>query len=192
MKWLLEEWFSHLENIGDPGRRKLMSLALTKLLDTNAPWILGRLQELMSLWTDVVTELMEGEMISMSSTFSPIHHFSSSLPFPPPTPSLPNCTTAVHPHKTNRSETNIQTSSLVYGPMPTTTTTAHGDPESPEDLRRRELVYSDPIHTVNLMQFIRTQLQRAIQAQGGQQGIREWVANVDQDVLKAFGALRIL
>lgn len=60
MKWLLEEWFSHLENIGDPGRRKLMSLALTKLLDTNAPWILGRLQELMSLWTDVVTELTEG------------------------------------------------------------------------------------------------------------------------------------
>ncbi|KAJ9666327.1 hypothetical protein H2201_003515 [Coniosporium apollinis] len=149
MKWLLEEWFSHLENIGDPGRRKLMSLALTKLLDTNAPWILGRLQELMSLWTDVVTELMEGG-------------------------------------------DDKHVDSLVYGPMPTTTTTAHGDPESPEDLRRRELVYSDPIHTVNLMQFIRTQLQRAIQAQGGQQGIREWVANVDQDVLKAFGALRIL
>lgn len=76
--------------------------------------------------------------------------------------------------------------------MPTTTTTPHGDPESPEDLRRRELVYSDAVHTVNLVQFIRTQLQRAIQAQGGQAGIREWVANVDQDVLKAFGALRIL
>ncbi|KAK4543323.1 hypothetical protein LTR36_005682 [Oleoguttula mirabilis] len=60
MKWLLEEWFSHLENIGDPSRRKLMCLALTKLLETNQPFILLNLQSLMTMWTDVITELREG------------------------------------------------------------------------------------------------------------------------------------
>lgn len=59
MKWLLEEWFSHLENVGDPSRRKLMCLALTKLLETDRPFILSNLQLLMSLWTDVITELRD-------------------------------------------------------------------------------------------------------------------------------------
>lgn len=59
MKWLLEEWFSHFENIGDPSRRKLMCLALTKLLSTSQPFILGSLQSLMTLWTDMVNELRE-------------------------------------------------------------------------------------------------------------------------------------
>lgn len=61
MKWLLEEWFSHYENIGDPSRRKLMCMALTKLLETNQPFILLSLQSLMSMWTDVVTELREDD-----------------------------------------------------------------------------------------------------------------------------------
>lgn len=59
MKWLLEEWTSHFENIGDPSRRKLTALALTKLLETSQPWILQHLQSLMSIWTDVVVELRE-------------------------------------------------------------------------------------------------------------------------------------
>ncbi|EME46887.1 hypothetical protein DOTSEDRAFT_126805 [Dothistroma septosporum NZE10] len=59
MTWLLEEWFSHFENIGDPARRKLMCLALTKLLETGQPFILTSLQSLMTTWTDVVTELRE-------------------------------------------------------------------------------------------------------------------------------------
>lgn len=59
MKWLLEEWFSHFENIGDPSRRKLMCLALTKLLETNQAFILLNLQSLMTVWTDVITELRE-------------------------------------------------------------------------------------------------------------------------------------
>lgn len=61
MKWLLEEWFSHYENIGDTSRRKLMCMALTKLLETNQPFILLSLQSLMSMWTDVVAELREDE-----------------------------------------------------------------------------------------------------------------------------------
>ena len=61
MKWLLEEWFSHFENVGDPARRKLMCLALTKLLETNQAFILLNLQSLMTIWTDVITELREDE-----------------------------------------------------------------------------------------------------------------------------------
>lgn len=60
MKWLLEEWFSHFENVGDPGRRKLMCLALTRFLEFGAPWILGKLQDLMTVWTDIVIELTDG------------------------------------------------------------------------------------------------------------------------------------
>ncbi|KAF2766839.1 ARM repeat-containing protein [Teratosphaeria nubilosa] len=60
LKWLLEEWFSHFENIGDPSRRKLMVLALTKLLETNQSVILLNLQSLMTIWTDVINELREG------------------------------------------------------------------------------------------------------------------------------------
>lgn len=60
MAWLLTEWFSHFENIGHPTQRKLGCLALTSLLETGAPWILGKLQDLMAVWTDVVTEVQEG------------------------------------------------------------------------------------------------------------------------------------
>ena len=61
IKWLLEEWFSHFETVGDPSRRKLMCLALTALLDTNQTFILLNLQSLMTVWTDVIVELREDE-----------------------------------------------------------------------------------------------------------------------------------
>lgn len=61
MQWLLEEWFSHFENVGDPARRKLMCLALTRLLDTRQPFVLIKLQSLMTMWTDVVVELRNDE-----------------------------------------------------------------------------------------------------------------------------------
>lgn len=58
--WLLEEWFGHIDNIGTLPEKKLMALALTRLLETNADWILGRLQDLMVMWTQVLGELLEG------------------------------------------------------------------------------------------------------------------------------------
>lgn len=60
LDWLLEEWFGHMDNIGNPPEKKLMSLVLTRLMETNAPWILGRLQDLMSMWTAVLGELLDG------------------------------------------------------------------------------------------------------------------------------------
>lgn len=61
MKWLLEEWFSHFDNIGDPSRRKLMCMALTKLLSTSQPFIMSQLQLLMNMWTDLVAELRDDD-----------------------------------------------------------------------------------------------------------------------------------
>ena len=61
MKWLLEEWFSHFENVGDPARRKLMCLALTRLLSTNQTFVLLNLQQLITVWTSVIIELREDE-----------------------------------------------------------------------------------------------------------------------------------
>lgn len=60
LDWLLEEWLGHIENIGDPPNKKLMTLVLTRLLETNQPWMLGRLQSLITMWTDVLGELLDG------------------------------------------------------------------------------------------------------------------------------------
>lgn len=60
LQWALTEWFSHFGNMGEPHKKKLMCLALTKLLETGRAWILDRLQDLVTVWTDVITELQEG------------------------------------------------------------------------------------------------------------------------------------
>ena len=60
MDRVLDEWFSHFGNIGNPTQRKLNCLALTRLLDTGEKWILSRMQDLMTVWTDVIAELQEG------------------------------------------------------------------------------------------------------------------------------------
>ena len=57
--WLLDEWFSHIDDIGHPESRKLNCLALTSLFETGEPFILGRLQSLMSVWTDVINKIVE-------------------------------------------------------------------------------------------------------------------------------------
>lgn len=56
--WLLAEWLEHMDNISHPNQKKLNCMAVTSLLATGEPWILSRLQSLMSLWTDVITELV--------------------------------------------------------------------------------------------------------------------------------------
>ncbi|KAL8949896.1 MAG: hypothetical protein Q9222_004034 [Ikaeria aurantiellina] len=59
MRWLLSEWFRHLDNISHPEKKKLNGLALTALLQTGQAWILEHLQELLALWTELVFELYE-------------------------------------------------------------------------------------------------------------------------------------
>ena len=66
MTWILNEWFSHFDNIGDINRKKLHALGLTKLLSVNgvsAPppqFLLEHLQSYLNIWTALITELAEG------------------------------------------------------------------------------------------------------------------------------------
>ena len=67
------------------------------------------------------------------------------------------------------------------------------EPEAPEDIRKRDLIYSDPVHGVNLVSFVREHLQQAIQAAGGEARFQEeWLSRVDKEVLKGFMDLGIM
>ena len=61
ISWLLTEWFSHFDNMAQPDEKKLNCMGLTVLLQLNEPWILNRLQEFMTIWTDTVNELVDPE-----------------------------------------------------------------------------------------------------------------------------------
>ncbi|CAN9248100.1 unnamed protein product [Alternaria alternata] len=146
LDWLLEEWFSHIENIGDAPNKKLMCLVLTRFLEGGQPWMMGRLQSLIGIWTDVLGELLDG-----------MDDRSQDSLFWPPEP---------------------------YHPT---------EPEAPEDIRKRELIYTDPVHQINLVAFVREHLQQAIQQVGGEQAFQEeWLGRVDKEILKGFGELGIM
>lgn len=59
IKWLLSEWFGHLDNVSHPEKKKLSCLALTALLQTGQPWIILHLQELMAIWTETALDLYD-------------------------------------------------------------------------------------------------------------------------------------
>jgi hypothetical protein len=84
---------------------------------------------------------------------------------------------------------DTRNSSLYWPPEPYHPT----DPEAPEDIRKRELTYSDPVHQINLIVFVREHLQQAVAASGGEQRFQEeWLSRVDADVLKGFGEMGIM
>lgn len=150
MKWLVEEWFSHIENVGDPAQRKLMCMSLTKLLSTSDPVVLSQLQLYMTTWTDLVEELREG-MDDPNADLLVVDISEQAAPFDP------------------------------------------SMPEAPEDERRRALTHADPVRTIKITDWIRHYLQQAIEGCGGQEVFqKEWLANVDKDVIAAFGKLNIM
>ncbi|KAI5779999.1 armadillo-type protein [Geopyxis carbonaria] len=168
MEWLLEEWFNHVcytlrlfeerieeqtltrlglkfTNMSHPRQRKLNCLALTKLLETNQRWILKRLQDLMTVWTDVVTELRDDTAHNDSLVY----------------------------WKTEQEESNEEA--------------------SPERLRWNELTLSDPVHSVDVTGFIKHHLEKVQNENGGPDAFRnDWVANVDQEVLRDFAKLGLV
>lgn len=193
--WVLEEWFAHVENVGDPPSKKLMALVLTRLLETGEGWILGRLQEMVGMWTDVLGELLDGmDDRSVEYVFPlvlyPLHFprfiFSYRFLLTPPCFASPLFffffffLTMLTQH-----------SSLFWPEEPNPF--APIEPEAPEDARKRLLIYSDPVHRVNLVAFVRDHLQGAIRACGGEERFQEeWLGRVDKDVLKGFGELGIM
>lgn len=152
MTWLLAEWFAHMDTISHPTHKKLNCLALTSLLETGQPWILSRLQSLMSEWTSCVTELV----IDMSLDEKVIDNRDS----------------------------------LVYTDPEAL---KGGGFEAPGDERRRLLTFQDPVHRIDLRVFIREKLAIAIEGCGGMEAFqRDWVQNVDADVVKSFGDLGLI
>ncbi|KAJ6264602.1 hypothetical protein Dda_0751 [Drechslerella dactyloides] len=138
-EWLMEEWFSHFGNIGNPTSRKLNCLALTKLLERDEDWILLKMQDLMNVWTDVVGEIMEDGK-----------------------------------------------DTLVYD------ISADGaDPQSAESVRRKELVATDPVHTINIVEWVRHYLLEAQNRHGAEAFKVKCIDNVDKDVLADFMKLNI-
>lgn len=152
IEWLLTEWFSHMDNIGHPAHKKLSCLALTSFLETGQPWILSRLQSLMTIWTDVVTELVVDASLEEGKV-----DYRDSLVYNDPNAQKPD------------------------------------GPEAPADERIRVLGYEDPVHRIDVRVFIREKLAVAVEKCGGMGTFqREWVQNVDEDVVRGFGALGIV
>ncbi|KAH6853554.1 armadillo-type protein [Chaetomium sp. MPI-CAGE-AT-0009] len=60
--WLGTQWFAHFDSTADVDRQKLSCLALTRLCELPNPaqdLVLGHLQDYLSMWTSVVTELAD-------------------------------------------------------------------------------------------------------------------------------------
>ena len=58
MGWLVTEWLDHMDSISHPTQKKLNCLAVTSLLDIGGDLMLSHLQSLISLWTELITELV--------------------------------------------------------------------------------------------------------------------------------------
>ena len=55
------------------------------------------------------------------------------------------------------------------------------------------MAHNDPVHQIDLKDFVRENLQQAIAANGGNETFQaRWIVDVDQDVLKEFGKLEII
>ncbi|MCJ1436845.1 hypothetical protein MMC27_006227 [Xylographa pallens] len=66
-------------------------------------------------------------------------------------------------------------------------------PEAPEDARKRNMLFADPVHRFDVRDFVRERLQRCVEACGGQAAFqREWLVDVDADVVRSFGRLGVL
>ena len=161
ISWLLTEWFAHLDNIGNPERKKLMCLALTRLLRFAQPWILLHLQELMTMWTDVVVEVIE---------LSPPEDEDNG----------------------GGLSKGLGRDCLVWR-AEVMASMGQQQGESVEEGRKREMACRDEVHRVDVREVIRSELVAVVAACGGEEAFqREWVGNVDEDVVKAFGGLGIL
>lgn len=162
LDWLLREWFSHLDNVSAAPSKKLMLLAITRLLEVqmddcaeydgegnkvkgwHGEFMMPFLQDLFTQWTSLIIELTEG-----------------NIP-------------------------GDKVDCLVDRPGSLTPTASSSD--TPEDRRRVDLRYADPVHKVDMKPFVDDRLRGVIERMpGGEREFNEeWLANVDKDVVQAF------
>lgn len=167
LTWILTEWFSHFDNMGDISRKKLHALALTHLLSVNGTespppsYFISHLQSYLTIWTDLITELAEGTDY---------------------VPDDPRHGDYLMLWAGRSNESSLENADAKYH-----------DNEPPETTRRRSWTNSDPLHRVNIRKFVTDNLQRLVGVCGGVNGFRDqWLVNVDRDVVKGFGQLGLL
>jgi len=162
LDWLLREWFLHFDNVSAAPSKKLMLLAITRLLEVqmddcieyddegnkvrnwHGEFMMPFLQDMFTQWTSLIIELTEG-----------------NLP-------------------------GDKVDCLVDRPSSLTPTASSSD--TPEDRRRAELRYSDPVHRVDLKPFVDDMLRSVVERMpGGEREFNdEWLVNVDKDVVQGF------
>lgn len=62
--WLVGEWFSHLGAMDFAARQKLYLLGLTRFLELGEPiqpLVLNKLQDYLTMWTNIISDLQDGE-----------------------------------------------------------------------------------------------------------------------------------
>ncbi|OJD16324.1 hypothetical protein AJ78_03493 [Emergomyces pasteurianus Ep9510] len=161
--WILTEWFSHFDNIGDINRKKLHALALTHLLSINGhatpppTYLLNHLQSYLVVWTDIIRELSEGADYDPNDPRAGDYLISWNA------------------------ESSEQTDGKYHSN------------ESPETTRRRVWNNADPVHKINFRHFVTENLRGVVGACGGMDKFRdEWLINVDRGVVNGFGELGVL
>ena len=149
LRWLLEEWFSHFDDLISPDRKKLSCLALTALLNSSvSTMLLKNLQSLMSIQTDTIMELLDADTGA-------------------------DC--------------------LIMWSRGDSTTNDDGLQDSNTEILKRDLLLKDPVRRLDVKIYVRENLSAAIAKCGGETAFREqWLVNVDQDVVRAFGDLGVL
>ena len=149
--WLISEWLDHMDGITHPTQKKLNCMAVTALLDVG-DLMLSHLQSLMSLWTEVIAEMIIEDV------------GESGEP--------------------NKRDCLVYSSPDAFKP--------EGVPDSPAAQRQRVLTFADPTHRIDIRDYVRQKLGVAIERCGGLDIFRtQWVANVDKDIVQAFGELGI-
>jgi Importin-beta N-terminal domain len=152
--WLVFEWISHFDDIGDVYRKKLHVLAITGLFSATTPppeFMLEQLESLMTIWIDLITEL--GEDAPEESQGDYLWQPGNAQPSGPPT---------------EWAEQN----------------------EAPEEERKRELSRVDPVHQINIRDFVLRTMESVIRGVGGPAPFQaNWLNGVDGAVVREFSAL---
>lgn len=165
IQWLVTEWLSHIDSIGDILRKKLQTLALTNLLSPNIPpffptLMLENLQSLFTIWTDVCIEL--GQEAAPESRGDYLYQ-------------------------------NLSTPASGDGGAREEEQPPEWPDATAEDVRKRALNNGDPIYVINIRDFVAGRVRDVMERVGGPEVFQaEWVSRVDGVVVKAFVDLKVL
>lgn len=166
LPWLMKEWFQHYDNISSVNQKKLHVLALTQLL---------ALKERPpnpnnpNAPANFLREFLQSYLTVWTDLILELAEGSHD----------PNADYLVC--------WNAPAGSATAQPEPT------GEVEPPESYRRRDWDNLDVIHRVPIRDFVRERLQELVVSSGGPEVFQaEWLANVDTDVVAAFGALGLI